>query len=365
MRLLSSGVPVTWKTGFEIELLMPRGRSRRDLALRVAQRHDGTIERFFHPQSEPSKVKGRPTFENLTPGFEARDAEARPLARFVDDLTLQAGLERSAPPLPGWYRLVTDDTRLLRLLMRQCDPDAPLERVLQPIAALFGTRGEPHASGMVRVSDERGVSVAIAAPLPGERERTCEIVTPPIERDHARVLDDLLADARAEGCTLPLEGATHIHFDATPLMSAPAIATLVTVLAAHGAALKERVGTIPNCIRLGKWPDALPALVASPGFATLDWPAAQKALSAVKLSKFCDFNLLNIAMANRTKHTFEVRILPAALQAGPILEAAELFAGLLHWCSEAPREARPLPPDLDALLRLLPLSESARHRWCR
>lgn len=172
------GVHVGWKTGFEIELLAPRGRSRRDLALRVAERHGGGVARFFHPQSEPSKVKGSPTFENLTPGFEARDRDGRPLARFVDDVTLQAGLARKAAALDGWYRIVSDDTRLLRLVMRQCDPDAPLDRVLSPIAALFGTQPETHASGMVKVADERGVSVAIAAPLPGERERTCEIVTP-------------------------------------------------------------------------------------------------------------------------------------------------------------------------------------------
>ncbi len=355
---------IDWKTGFEIELLLPRGRTRRDLALRVAERRGGSVRRFFHPQSEPSKAKGTATFENLTAGFEALDGAGRPLARFVDDLTLQADLDRQAAPRPGWYRIVTDDTRLLRLVMQQCDADAPLDQVLLPIAALFGTRLESHPAGMVKVVDDRGVSIAIAAPLPGERERTCEIVTPPLESDQAAILDQLLADARAAGCTLPREGATHIHFDAGALTAAPIIATLVIALSAHGAALKQLVGSNPHCIRLGRWPEALLPLVTTPGFAALDWPAARKALAGVGLSKYCDFNLLNIARENRTKHSFEVRILPAVLAPAPILEAAELFAGLLRWCCAAKGAPRAVPTELVALLRALPLSDQARRRWC-
>ena len=295
-----------WTTGFEIELLAPRGSSRLELAQRIARLRGGSVRRFFHPQVEPSKVEGRPTFENVTPGFEALDGADRPIARFVDDMTLQAGLARNAPALPGWYRIVTDDGRLLRLVMRNCDPAAPLERVLAPIARLFGTEADAHPSGMISVLDERGVSVAIAAPLPGERERACEIVTPPLRDGQDAALGFLLGEARAAGFSLPLEGATHIHFDATPLMSAGAIVNLVAVLSKHGEALKRLVGTNPNCIRLGNWPDRLSALVATPGFAALDWPAARKALASVGLRKYCDFNLLNLATGDRAKHTFEV-----------------------------------------------------------
>ena len=354
---------VGWKTGFEIELLLPRGRTRRDLAALVAG-PAGSVGRFFHPQSEPSQVKGSPTFENLTPGFEARDAGGRPLARFVDDLTLQAELDRGAPALPGWYRIVTDDGRLLRLAMRHCDAEAPLAGVLDPLAALFGTRPEPHPSGMLRVSDERGVSVAIAAPLPGERERTCEIVTPPLEEDHEAALDGLLAAARALGCTLPLEGATHLHFDATALASAPAVARLVALFSAQGEALKRLVGSNPFCIRLGPWPDALLPLVSAPGFATLDWPAARQALAGVGLTKYCDVNLVNLVQALPGKHTVEVRTLPATLDAGFVADAAELFAGLLRRCADGPAWPSFTAGDLASLLRSLPLSPRARRRWC-
>jgi hypothetical protein len=52
-------------------------------------------------------------------------------------------------------------------------------------------------------------------------------VTAPIEKDHARVLSPLLDDARALGFFVPVEAATHVHFDAAPLCSASAVAALV------------------------------------------------------------------------------------------------------------------------------------------
>jgi hypothetical protein len=354
----------TWRCGFEIELLAPRGRSRLDLAQRLARRHDGTVRRFFHPQSEPSKVAGKPQFENVTPGFEVLDAAGRPIARLVDDMTLQADLDAQAAPLPGWYRIVTDDRRLLRLIMRQCDAVAPIESVLTPIAVLFGTEAQAHPSGMFSLADERGASIAIAAPLPGERERTCEIVTPPLADGQGAALEFLLGEARAAGFTLPREGATHIHFDAAPLTSARAVVNLVNALSRHGATLKRLVGTNPHCIRLGKWPDRLLTLVASPTFAALDWPAARKALAGVGLTKYCDFNLLNLATADQTKHTFEVRVLPSSLDSGPIIAAAALFAALLRWCSE-PDDIRRIPDDPQALIAALPLAAEARATWRR
>jgi hypothetical protein len=358
-------VTLTWTAGFEIELLAPRGHSRRDLAERVARLRGGTVRRFFHPQEEPSEVEGKPSFQNLTPGFEALDDAGRLIARFVDDMTLQAGLDANAAPLPGWYRIVTDDRRLLRLIMRQCDADASIDRVLVPIAGLFGTAPDVHPSGMVKVTDDRSASVAIAAPLPGERERTCEIVTPPLVDGPEAALESLLGEARAAGFTLPREGATHIHFDAAPLTSARAVVNLVNALSRHGEALKRLVGTNPHCIRLGRWPDRLLALVASPGFAALDWPAARRALTDAGLTKYCDFNLLNLATADRAKHTFEVRILPSSLDARPIIAAASLFAALLHWCAEPAAGTRHISDDPEAMIASLPLPPQARAVWTR
>jgi len=341
---------LTWKMGFEIELMAPHGSSRAALADHLARRHGGSVYPFFHPQSEPSHVPGQPVFENLTQGFAVRDANGVSVASFVDDLTLQAGLDKHAAPKPGWYRIVADDGRLLRLVMRHCDPAAPLGTLLDPLAALFGTDAQAH-DGMVRVADERGVSVAIGAPLPGERERPCEIVTPPLEAGHAQALIELLTAARDLGFTLPHEGATHIHFDAAPLLSARAIAALVDIVMLHGAALKRMVGTNPNCVRLGHWPPALPALTRSDRFRAMPWPEARAVLNQTGLTKYCDFNLLNIAAGNAAKHTFELRILPSSLDPAPILEAAALFEAILRFACDPPPT---VPASLPVLLAMLP-----------
>ncbi|MEZ5959347.1 MAG: amidoligase family protein [Hyphomonadaceae bacterium] len=322
---------LSWKIGFEVELVAPRGVSRADLAARVAQRIGGKVRRCFHQQAEPSKAANVPIFENLTLGFQVSEGDQH-VASFVDDLTLQRDLDREARPADGWYRIVADDARILRLVCQHCDPAAPLETVLNPLATLFATTPQTNA-GMVRVSDDEGRSVAIAAPLPGERDRPCEIVTAPIERDHERVLEALLADARELGFAAPIEGATHLHFDASPLQSASAIAALVDVLWRHGNELKALLGVNPNCVRLGSWPETLPRLTKSERFRASPWPEAQAALRQVGLSKFCDYNLLNVALGTRAKHTFEMRVLPTHLTAAPIIEAAALFESLLRACA--------------------------------
>lgn len=354
---------LSWKAGFEIELMMPRGRSRVDLARRVAGHDGGTVARFFHPQSEPSQVPGRPTFENLTLGFRALGADGRLLASFVDDLTLQAGLERSTAPREGWYRIVSDDGRLLRLLARHADAESELEGAMSPLAGLFGTELERHEGGMLRVVDERRVSVAIGAPLPGERERPCEIVTAPIVTGHAEVLSGLLADAAAEGCTVPVESATHIHFDATAFESAPAIAALVDLLWRHGDGLKALVGFNPRCVRLGRWPAAVHQLTSSSAFREMAWPAAQAALMQTGLTKYCDYNLLNLASGNRQKYTVEIRVLPTWMEAAPLLRAAALFEGVLRWAIGPGVADAPVAGTLSGVIASLDLSADMEAYW--
>lgn len=347
---------VPWKLGVEIELLAPPGRSRQDLAVAIATHTTGAqVRRIFHPQGEPSKVPGTPVFENLTLGFVVEDAQGNMLAQCVDDLTLQDDLDRQHPPRPGWYRIVSDDARLLRLIMRHADPAAPLQTVLDPIASLFGTRVEQGEGGMARVRDESGASIAIGAPLPGERERPCELITPPIESDHLDRLEDLLGLARSLGFGIPAEGAIHLHFDATPLCSASAVVNLVTLLGLHGETLKQQLGANPRCRRLGAWPQELFDLVASPTFVHLTWEEAQAQLAQLSLTKYCDFNLRNLVHSVPNKHTFEVRILPVWLHGQQIVEAAALFAAILQWACDGGRQRTSVPADFAALRKILPL----------
>ena len=343
---------IGWTIGVEIELLAPLGSSRETLARRVAERIGGSVARIFHPESETSVVPGRPVFENLTLGFRVDDPHGQWVASFLDDLTLQADLDKRHPPQPGWYRIVADDARLLRLAARHCDAAQPLDRVLDPFAALFGTTPRQHEGGMVRVEDASGASLAIGAPLPGERERPCEIVTAPVEAGHAEALDALLADARDLDFTLPHEGATHIHFDAAAMRNPRALARLVAFYEIHHAALRAFAGTNPACVRLGGWPPELARLLADPAFLALDWAQASERLAQVGLKKWCDINLVNLVNQTPGKDTIEFRIFPPTLDTDAILRWARGCEAILRFCLDP--DEPPVPATDEALRAAIP-----------
>ncbi|MEH2428945.1 MAG: hypothetical protein V7K26_15885 [Nostoc sp.] len=82
------------------------------------QQYDARVHRVFHPQSELSQVPGTPLFQNLTLGFEVLDEHECLIARCVDGLTLLENLDKTAKSKPGWYRIVSDDSRLLQLVRK-------------------------------------------------------------------------------------------------------------------------------------------------------------------------------------------------------------------------------------------------------
>jgi hypothetical protein len=326
---------IRWKIGVEIELLAPPDSSRADLAQVYAEDHRGRVRRTLHQDSEPSRVPGHPVFHNMTLGFESLDDQGRLIASCVDDLTLQDDLHRQAKPKPGWWRIVCDDERLLRLLSRHVDPELDLPDALADLAPLCGGQLLSAPGGLYRLVDAVGSPLVIAAPLPGERERPCEIITPPIESGHAARLEYLLSVARRLRFSVPVEGATHIHFDAGPLCNAGTIANLVNLLQAWGGRLRRLCGTPASFRRVGGWPDALLECVNRADYRALPWADAQARLRALEPSKFCDFNLKNIAHGRLDRHTFEVRILPAYTESTPVLAAAALFQGILVRCGQA------------------------------
>lgn len=357
-----------WKIGVEIELMAPPGSSRLALAQALAEREQGSVRVVLHQDSEPSKVPGQPVFYNLTQGFEALDAEGGLIARCVDDLTLQADLDRQAPPRAGWWRIVSDDERLLRLMALHIDAGRGLPDALATLAPLFHGKLLSAAGGMYRLVDSVGAPLAIAAPLPGERERPCELITPPLETDHGGHIERLLAMARAAGFRAPLEGATHIHFDAGPLCQANTIANLVNTIDCYGARLRLLCATPAHFRRVGRWPESLGACVNSPDFRSLDWSAAVARLRMLGLSKYTDFNLKNMAYQREDRHTFEARIFPASLESTPVIAAAVLIEGLLRHCQRAiamgPAAAAPWNrEEMLAWLAELPLDRAARSYW--
>ncbi len=335
------------------------------------------MRRIFYPQSETSKVRGTPLFHNLTLGFEVIDRQGNLIAKCVDDLTLQDDLNKSHPSKPGWYRIVSDDTRFLQLITYQANPEKSQTEVLKPIADLFGTSIEEGEGGMIRVADNTGnpiaisnerVPEAITAPLPGERERPCELISPPIDRNHRSKLEVILKTARLLGFTIPIEGATHIHFDGLPLCSANIFANIVNVFHTHGQNLKRLVGTNPKCRRLGSWDMALLKLVNESGFRELPWKEARGRVAKLEITKYCDFNLKNLIHPIPDKLTFEARIFPVWLDSQPIVEAAALCEAIFRYAmsrSEISPHA-PLEWKLESLqnfLKLLPMSEDVHNIW--
>jgi hypothetical protein len=341
------------RIGFEVELLAPRGTTRADLAHAVADAVGGEVALAFHRDSEPSAVPGMGTFRHLTPGFDVMDAEGNPVCSVVDDVTIVSDLDIRAAPIPGWHRIVTDDPRLLNLLAQVCDPAAPIEDVLDPVAALFGTEVTCPRDSIYKVNDRDGGSIAMAAPLPGERHRPAEIVTTPLEHDHGSALDRILRRAGELGFTVPVEAAVHLHFDAAPFRTPQAFANVVDLFSRWSEPLRELLGTNPACRRLGPPPPALVELVGT--LRELDsWDDVRSKVSSLELTKYCDVNLLYVIRAPAIKDTLEIRILPGADDAAQITAQAALVDGLLQRCLAGDPFPEPVgiaPHDVHTLAR--------------
>jgi hypothetical protein len=323
--------------GFEVELLAPRGRSRRDLADELARRCGGRVRPTFHSDTERSAAAGVERFLHLTPAFDVLDGTGALRCSLVDDTTIVADLDPAAPPRPGWYRVLSDDPRLLRLVAARTDPAEGIGSVLAPVAELFGVEVET-IGAVHRVEDAAGATIALAAPLPGERERPCEVVTPPLSADHRRALETLLSAARDLGFTVPREAAVHLHVDGEPFQQVHAFANVVRLFGHWRAALWELFATNPACRRLAPLPPALLEVVERPH---PDWDALRAAAAGTGVSKFCDVNVARVLGLRPGARTLEVRLLPGSIDAGEVLERAHLVQRLLDRCLAAEPVPRP------------------------
>jgi hypothetical protein len=335
------------RTGFEIELMAPVGSSRLVLARELAARRGGHVRPLWHHDSEPSLVPGLGRFLHLTQGFEVLDASGTLTCTLVDDVTLIADLDQRSRPVPGWYRVLTDDARLLRLLAQRIDPGAPLEESLIPAAALWGVRVDRHGD-VFQVNDSSGATIALAAPQGGGRERGCEVITPPLTANHEAEIDDLLQVVRELGFFVPAEAAVHVHHDGRPFRSAAAIANVVRLFGLWRPALHSLLRTNPACRRLAPLP--LPLVQAVAG--TPSYDQLRAAASASGLTKFFDVNLTALFAENPVRDTLEVRILPGAIDARNVVHGAALTEALLERCLDETPIAAP-PADPDAAVRQL------------
>jgi hypothetical protein len=324
------------RIGCELELLAPRGSSRRTLADALATACGGQVRAVWHEDSEPAAVPGLGRFLHLTQGFEVKRPSGELLCTLVDDVTIVADLDPKTAAPVGWHRLLTDDPRLLRLLARHSDPAGPLDAALDRTAALWGVGAEHH--GKVWRVEAGGATIALATPCGGERERPCEIVTPPLASDHAAALEELLGPARDLGFTVPQEAAVHLHLDGEPFRSPAVFANVVRLFGHWREPLRELLGTNPRCRRLAPLPDQLVAVVA--GTATID--ELRAAAKAGGLTKFFDVNLTQLLRDDPIRDTIEIRILPGAITADDVMPRVALVEALLERCLDA--EPFPAPP---------------------
>ncbi len=308
------------RVGFEIELLAPPGSSRKTLADELAGGIDGSVRATFHHDTEPTLVPGRSVFHQLTHGYEVVDRAGAVVCRLVDDVTIRTDLDPRLAPTDGLFRILSDDARLVRLAQNLCDPEAGPERVLDPMAEAFGSEIVALKSGRYRLDDANRATVAMIAPQGGERQRVCEIVTPPLTGDHGPALERLLEPARRLGFVVPAEAAVHIHLDADPFRSAPTLARLVRLLSDDRDELWQALGTNKACRRLSALPTELVEAVADPGFVDRSHSETLETLKAAPLTKFSDLNLMNLRNRTPGKDTVEIRILPGADRAAPILD---------------------------------------------
>jgi putative amidoligase enzyme len=339
------------RTGFEVELMAPPGRSRLDLARDLAARHGGRVRPVWHHDSEPSLVPGLGRFLHLTQGFEVLRADGTQLCTLVDDVTLTAGLDRGAAGPPGWFRILSDDPRLLSLLAAHSDPGGTLDTALDASARLWGT-GAQRLGEVYRLDDPAGATIALAAPQGGERERPCEIVTPPLTGDHGAALEELLGPARELGFTVPLEAAVHLHLDGAPFREPYALANVIRLFAYWREPLRTLLATNPACRRLAPLPAPLVAAVDG----TPDLDDLRKAAAEGELSKFFDVNLTQLLTDTPIRDTIEIRILPGAIDTAEILDRAGLIELLLDRCLDpSPLPAAPDEPG-SALTGLLEMA---------
>jgi hypothetical protein len=292
----------------------------------------------WHHDSEPSLVPGLGRFLHLTQGFEVRRAGGDVLCTLVDDITLLDDLDPRVPPPPGgWFRVLTDDLRLLNLLARHCDPASDLAHVLDTAAELWGVQVRRHGD-IHELADVSGKSIALAAPQGAERERPCEIVTPPLAADHHARLEELLGPARELGFTIPHEAAVHLHVDGAPFRDPRTLANVVRLFAYWREPLRAVLQTNPACTRLAPLPPGLvEAADGAPSFERLRAAAAE-----AELTKFFDVNLTQLFAETPVRDTVEVRILPGAITADDVVNRAAVVELLLDRCADpAPF---PMPP---------------------
>lgn len=326
------------RSGFELELMAPVGKSRFDLARALARRIGGTVlcgNKFY---SEQKTEEGK-LINQLTPAFRVYSNDGRLWATLVDDNTLRSDVDGTAAAKPKWQRALLDDVRLALLAEEKCwTEEISMLQQMEMFAEIFSgsveeveatVDGKPHRRTLA--FDKYGHSLAVILPYSGEKERACEVVTAPVlPEERAFLLDTIHDEAQKQGFFIPKEAALHVHLDHAPWRSVGRLAQLIVDFTAGRDLLREVLQPNPNCRRLGPFADELikvaeHALVYKPAFI----PFAEACLRA-GATKYVDLNILG-ALKRRPRHpTIEVRCLPMSFDTDATLEKIDAVEQFLQ-----------------------------------
>jgi hypothetical protein len=353
----------TQKTGLEVELLAPPGKTRFDLARALAKQAGGALRLAFKYHGQGELPDGRPDC-HLTPAMRVL-VRGKWFCSVVDDPTI---VDELAPTSEKMRIARTDDVRLAAWIERHCD--APGTATVHPERSRGATRRQPIPARRAHASTPLGTNGALAPlkktfaateeedgfvdpwglPLvrwhevSAERARVCELVLRPLsQKELAPTLRRVMKLASSLGFTVPVEGAIHAHFDAAPFRSTPALRRLVLEWTEQRPSLLRALQPSPRCRKLGPFP---PDVVRVAKAATDDLPFETLAAGLLLggLHRAVDLNLLGLIERYPKQPTIEVRCLPGSLDPEATLErlnVAERFLARL-------RPDRPVAPGLES-----------------
>lgn len=179
MKQETSSLRHHYQVGIEVELLMPVGVTRQDVAESVADAVQGRVTMDWHLDSEPAVHKQIAAFQHLTPRFQVRDSNDDIVATFVNDVTIRKDLDPKSPARSDWTRILSDDRRILRMLGEIIPPGEQDADHIESLLSGLGLRCQV-VNSAIRVTDASGVSVALIVAAPGERHRVVECISPPL-----------------------------------------------------------------------------------------------------------------------------------------------------------------------------------------
>ena len=317
------------RTGAELELLAPAGSSRSVLAQELAVSVGGRVQTNWHLDSEPSAHSKISLFHHLTPSFDVV-VDGSLYARLVDDITIRSDLDAKHRSELGWGRVVSDDPRILRMISDRLNPIGATFHEVSSAKEVLGLTCIEHEHA-IKMVDSSGASVALLAGVPGERERVCEVISPPLADQLPGWLDNVTGTAAGLGFVVPAESATHFHYDAEPFRDLEVFRRLVWNFVEHGDMIRQRFRTNPNCSRIGQLPSRLLDLVDSDEYGNKSWKDVASTVRAMKgVVKYLDVNLTNLVAEDPKVDTVEFRMLPGSISGQDLREMLVLVDAIVE-----------------------------------